>query len=251
MAWEQVETLVAIPTKGNVNIKFALSLVNLPLRNFVISTAENYPIDLSRNLLVAQALSLSSRYIFFLDDDIIASRKQITKLYNEVEKYDIISAIYLHKILAKPVARINGEYIRENNGIIAVDDIGFGCCFIKTSIFERIAKSNTHTFKCLTIHNDKESTIGQRNNKTISFDYETARSLRYRCDVCNGYLVYPFFRWTHGFEIDGTSEDYDFCKTLRRNNISIFVDSDVIVKHLFPALIHEEGVSPVYGVAIE
>ncbi len=160
-AWEidnksNVSLCILIPHKGIVSMRFALSLssVTRPVGTN-ISANKTYGVDLSRNLLVKNALKIGATHVLFWDTDVIPyDNNIIIDLFNELisRNLDILSANYSSKNTMDistnrymPSAWLfnkkTGVYDSVDNdieGIYEVDVVGMGFCLIKTDVFRNI-----------------------------------------------------------------------------------------------------------------
>lgn len=195
------------------------------------------PIDLSRNILVTQALRSKCDYLFFLDSDIVLEGDHIRKL-SKIDR-DIVSGLYRARAPPNmPVANLNGKKLDEDllgqHLTMTVDEAGMGCCLIKTDVFKTIGKHLP--WRCLTNHEAEGKMV-------CSWEYESASTGDYSCPHCGGMLVAPFFHHTHGFVDDNPGgEDYFFCELAKINNFEIFVRCDVVPAHENRVLITKDGV---------
>lgn len=153
-AWELNKpslVTLAIPFKGNVSMHFAISLRGLDLPEYTnILTMNHYNIDIARNLLIEEILKIqpNSKYILFLDSDMIVPKDGVRKLLDR--KVDVISGLYYSKqINGKAIAawifdKEKNAYVpidnKQNSEIVQVDTVGLGFCLIKTELFTKIQR---------------------------------------------------------------------------------------------------------------
>ena len=148
-----MKTLIAIPTSREIDIQCAASLIGMKRKGRIgVFAPQSYCIDVSRNLIVEHALEIGYDYILWVDSDMILPKDTLLKLM--AHNKDIVSGVYSYKVLHAEncVAKrfipteedtyedISIKEIRETNGLIEIDGIGFGCVLTKVSIFKDIEK---------------------------------------------------------------------------------------------------------------
>lgn len=148
-----MKTLIAIPTSRDIDIQCAASLIGMKRKGKIgVFAPRSYSIDASRNLIVDFAIEHKFDYILWADSDMIFPKDTFLKLMKH-EK-DIVSGVYAYKLLnnknavAKRFAPGKEDFyediplkeIREENKLIKVDGVGFGCVLTKVDIFKKIEK---------------------------------------------------------------------------------------------------------------
>src|SRR6185312_9405891 len=102
---------------------------------------------------------------------------------------------------------------------------GAGCLLVDRIVIERVA-AKMDKWYCLTQH--KKDGF----DEAVKYKNKQAIALKYRCKICNGLLVAPFFHYRLGFEdTDPVSEDFYFCRQVRRAGFDIHVINNVVAKH--------------------
>ena len=268
MSWEQLrqledpnqrDILIATPNTGQVSYRWATSLRMLqipPYFSWATAGAQGQPIDLARNVLVTNALRDKSKYIFFLDSDVIPKEDTLIKLVKL--NLPIVSGVYFSR--ANPafiVANRNyvplswNELAQAGQPLVEVDEVGTGCLLIDIRVIERMMEMKKYQFFCIVNHNPQ----GQPKRKMI-FDHKTARANNYLCPECMSkgaanILVAEFFDFHLLKEGDHfESEDYYFCRIARELGFRVFIDLNTTVIHeSAPMHISEQGVvNPVISI---
>lgn len=147
-----IRTLIAIPSIGTTDIRFAVSLGNLwkPKGTDIGASPRAMP-DAARNALFDQAAKLRYDYVFFLDDDMVLDIGCLDKLVQLLESDESIAA-------AAPLAfrrhapfypcvmnrEADGAYtpIRDVTGSLGrveVDAIHFAATLVRTSWLIKVA----------------------------------------------------------------------------------------------------------------
>ena len=247
MAWENQPVVVSssvskkvipsiclgIPYKGkfSLNVFKSLYTVELPPINDMIFDGGSRPLDLSRNVIVTQALQNKFEYLCFYDSDIVLSEPQvINKLL--LKRARIVSALYVSRAnpeivigtgLNDRMITVNDEDVKAGK-LLEVESVGMGCCLIHTEVFHQLGKDMA--WRCLTNH--KKDLGG-----VASFDYHEAVDNNFKCDICSELLVANFFNYTHGKTSEGivASEDYYFCEMARKIGITPRLACDIPVWH--------------------
>jgi len=140
---------IGMPCKESLPIQTLVSVLNIykPEYHFI---SNNYvPIDKSRNDMVAKFLCLhpDSEYLLFWDNDIIAPRDALVRLYNR--QLPIVGALYFQKYPPFfPVAgcRIPKEKTKavhllvqwRPGQLVPVDAIGMGFTLIRRDVFQEV-----------------------------------------------------------------------------------------------------------------
>lgn len=232
---------IGVPYKNKFTINFLSGLFKLELPEIhdYIFDGGSRPLDLSRNIIVSQALQNKFEYILFLDSDIVLPDSMIAnKLMKKKEK--IVSAVYMSRAnpqivigAAKGYKMLTSEDLKGDK-VIDMEHVGMGCCLIHASVFHEIGKNRK--WRCLTNHK-KEGIQG-----ALTFDYEQALANNFTCPTCKQILVATFFRYTHGFEsgdrndedgkpIEVCSEDYYFCELAKKIGITPKLAPEIEVWH--------------------
>ena len=148
-----VGLVVGVPTRGKkVAIEWALGfwMQNYPLnteRN--INVVKNKPVDEARNQIVKNALDWKAKYIWFLDDDVVAPSFACRKLMYDLEQADddvmVAGGIYPSKedIPAPMVFKENGNgpfWKWKANEVFECEGLGTGCMLIKTEVFAHLTE---------------------------------------------------------------------------------------------------------------
>lgn len=113
-----------------------------------IIMVENRPIDEARNMIVQSALDQGSKYILFIDDDVLLPRFAVQALgsvldYGKDDGVMVSTGIYCTKsFVPTPLIFKNdvlGPYLDWTvNDIFEIDDCGAGCMLINTEVFKHI-----------------------------------------------------------------------------------------------------------------
>lgn len=139
-----VNVVVGIPSFGMVSTYFAQSvssqafpLVSSKIEKYVL----NKPIAEARNEIVEFALNQGADYIYWLDDDVIASPDSFLKLLNHNK--DIINGVYWSKsnppmpLLFR--GHLEGPYWDWHVGdLIEIDAAGNGLTLVRTEVYRRM-----------------------------------------------------------------------------------------------------------------
>ena len=145
---------IGLPFGGRlVHPKWAVALYTL---DFPMNTTksiimvENRPIEEARNLIVETALEQGSRYILFIDDDVLLPRFAVQALgslldYGADDKVMVSTGIYCTKsYIPTPLIFKNevlGPYLDwDINQVFEVDDCGAGCMMINTEVFKHLER---------------------------------------------------------------------------------------------------------------
>lgn len=143
---KQPRVLIGIPTIGNADRRFLLSLLQT---NMPCSVAYEMPYrmmpDMARNLIIEQALQYNFDYVLFLDDDMCWEDQDIIAKMLSYNK-DIVGTV-THTRLAPYmpcVFKKNGNFfdpIEEfDKGLIEVDALGGAFMLIKTEVFRKMER---------------------------------------------------------------------------------------------------------------
>jgi len=131
--WEFLMTMKAV--QPPINTSFGTQLVR------------GKQVDMARNELVAEAKRSGAKYMFFLDDDVLAPPDALIKLYHQLVyskgKIKVASGVYYTKqqppvpvILDKNKPGGVVEWVQGE--VVEVDYAGCGCMLIDMSIFDEI-----------------------------------------------------------------------------------------------------------------
>lgn len=249
-----------MPHTGKVSFEWAVRFKELQLpayMSWAIGGNQGAPVDMARNVLVTNALRDHSRYIFFVDSDVLMRSNTLTQLVSH--SLPIVSGIYFSRANTQYiVANINNRALTWNElahagqPLVEVTECGTGCLLIDMRVFHRIMQVKKLPFYCITNHNPP----GQPKKKA-EFDWKTARDNDFLCPECKknkgetNILVAEFFEYDllkpgPNFE----SEDYYFCRIAREVGFRVFIDMNAVVSHeSAPMHIDERGVvNPVISV---
>lgn len=142
--------LIVIPSRTDAsNIawwpsQFGISLSGqqIPI-NFSICTLtiENQEIGDARNAAVKYARQIGAEYIFFRDNDTLATPDSLSTLFSL--RADIAGGIYYAKQwpsepLVFKYPQMGGYKNWRFGDVIECDAIGMGCCLVKTAVFDKI-----------------------------------------------------------------------------------------------------------------
>jgi len=135
----QVDLLIAILKRDQNDIALTDAwnrlLVPSGLSSNVIEIW-GYPVTQARNIAVEQALLHKSRYLLFIDDDIVAPNNGLMKLYTVMQKRKalVVSGLYYKKIepLEAPFENLNGQIkVSTKRTVQKADKIcGMGFCLL-------------------------------------------------------------------------------------------------------------------------
>ncbi len=129
---------IAVPTRGTVTSRTALSLMNTMKLSYDIFPVFDYSNDIwsSREKLVDIASQFLCSHIFFVDGDMEFPSETLQKLI-EADK-DIVGCDYNFKYL--PLTAIAEPLTEKTDGLYQVKGMGFGCVLIKMSVFEKLSR---------------------------------------------------------------------------------------------------------------
>lgn len=191
--------VVGLPSSGRkvaFEWGFFLGLQNYPYntkRNFAV--VKNKPIDFARNLIVENALKIDAKYIWFLDDDVIAPMYAVRRLMYDLEQADddVVVAMGIYPSKETPSEPMifqqdgHGAFWKWKKGeVFEVASGGTGCMMIRTEIFKSLPKPWF---------------------KTVDM-------------APNGDLIKDF-----------TSDDIYFCRQVREAGYKLIADGNVICDH--------------------
>jgi hypothetical protein len=145
-AWEiqRADVLVAILTREIVATKWAASLRDLQLPpNSNIVWFSGMPFDHARNTACQRALEHNYKWLFFLDDDVLAPSDTIPRLI--AHNKPIISGLYYRR--AAPISPVmlretpqGTTWINDFTAgeLCSVDLVGAGCLLISTQVLRQV-----------------------------------------------------------------------------------------------------------------
>lgn len=235
--------VIGVPHRDNFSGSWIMGLLRT-LQNDedvsfeVVLDGGSRPVDVSRNVIVTQALKWKADYVFFIDSDIVLEREDIVKLI-KVNK-PIVSGVYRSRAPPNmPVANVGGKKLEETilgqPITMSVDEVGAGCLLIKTEVFK--AMGAQFIWVCMTDHRKEIGKV------VAQFSYPEAEAANFSCPHCKHSLIAPFFQYTLGFDLDNPgSEDYVFCRDAREAGYEIFARCDVVPAHENKVLIAKEGI---------
>ena len=139
-----MKVLIAMPTARYIETNTFLSIYNLKKPKGVITSflaVEGYSVDTSRNALAKEAKSMGADYILWVDSDMIIPKDTLKRLLSHDK--DIVTGAYAFKDINSQdlvVFSVNNERVKYSdiNGLTEVSGIGFGCCLVKTDVFDKI-----------------------------------------------------------------------------------------------------------------
>ena len=141
-----------IPLSGrplHPQMMFAYSQLHPPMC-FNMTTASTWqqPVDVARNWFAEQSLIQKSKYLFFLDEDVVPPGHALRQLIYQMEHHPnmmVVGGIYCHKA-PPPMPMVfrglgKGPYWDWHLGeLFEVDGISMGCTLIRTEVFEKLEK---------------------------------------------------------------------------------------------------------------
>jgi GT2 family glycosyltransferase len=138
------KVLIAIPTLGNVPIKFLQMLLTIHIPYHVsFEPATRTMPDVARNRLIMYALEHDFDYVWFLDDDTVTDDRDIlVKLINHNK--DIVGCqVHMRLQPFAPCVFNRGKQYYENvdldgKGLQEVDAMGAACLLVKTDVFRKL-----------------------------------------------------------------------------------------------------------------
>jgi len=197
--WERtnVQPLLAIltPVGGFVQFLSSLMVKNLviPLP-YVWHCTSGYPIDISRDHLVREALKDNVDYVFFLDTDVLPPHDVLVHLLGW--QLPIVSAVYWSKARLPCAYKLkeDGRHVESispsslaQQRMMEVDAVGTGCLLIDARIFKKIPSP---------------------------------------------WFKWDMLPWTSKEEVPGHSEDINFCLKAKEYGYPTFLDAAMRCKHL-------------------
>lgn len=144
-----------LPTFDDVKADFTLSLAMMVASTRDVTWAFCHSkatwVAHARNLIVEGALDLGAEWILFIDSDTTFPREAFQRLRSWNK--DIVCASYVKKkppyqtvgkLIAKPGDDLGKQKLVEANGLYEMEQIGLGCCLIRTEVFKRMPKPWFH-----------------------------------------------------------------------------------------------------------
>ena len=153
--WEGIPTSVSIlvPTRDTVYSHFSLSLGNLIKTTTQMGIDAHLFFDAStilinqRENLINQAIAMKSEWVLWLDSDMMFPPTTLLRLL--AHKQDIVACNYMKR--ASPFKSVaftdindweSWIPIQSEDDLVTVEVIGMGCVLMKTSIFQKLNKTN-------------------------------------------------------------------------------------------------------------
>lgn len=148
MAHQKV--LIGVPTSEfgrRADFYDYFNTLEKPEGTLIISPHGSSPAK-NRNIIIEQAILNECTHVLFLDDDMAFKSNLLTKLLSHDK--DIVSGLYFHRNFPhQPMVFENVDekgrafaYFMNghSDGLIKISACGFGCCLIKTKVFEAMEK---------------------------------------------------------------------------------------------------------------
>jgi hypothetical protein len=145
------DVLIGVPSRGNVRVEWATMLLTLEMPvnlTYAVKIVTGETVEEARNILVQEARELETKYLFFLDDDVLVPNQTINRrvyvLENERD-VDLLTGIV-------PVKSPGGEpcIFKEGhassywdwtfNERFDVDSCGMAACMIRMGAFEKVGE---------------------------------------------------------------------------------------------------------------
>jgi hypothetical protein len=247
MAWQyktqasqlKGQILIGIPYKQRFSDKFQKSLIALrfpEMTGHMVIWETGQPVDVSRNIMVSVALQNNCSHLYFVDQDIILEPDTLTLLFEQ--QLPLVGSVYYARSDPYPVvATINQVALsrdtvkeklnkaHDRRAIMEVHEIGMGSTLIDTRVFKRIATINNMEWLCMLRHPQIEQLKElEKDDNMISFTNQEAIRTNYHCPYCNNTLIAKFFEYRIGkYTTDALSEDYYFCKLVRKAGFSVYL----------------------------
>lgn len=186
---------------------FQLSMLkkNIPgVTALTYTASQKVPLVAGRNEIARNFMDGGSEVLCSLDNDIIAPHNGIELLLPHLDKYHIVSGLYLENTGTNmPVAYTKcqqhpdgypvWERLRSWKGeLIEVEAVGMGFCLIKREVFEKL--------------------------EPPYFEWQLDETQGYRRPTEKGYL--------------SIGEDLTFCKKVRDAGMKIAVDTSILCQHI-------------------
>lgn len=196
------------------------------------------PVDVSRNIAIAKALSLRAKFILFWDSDVLVPPDSLQKLLQA--RVPVVGALlrsrgppfqFLANVNDQPVP----DQILSQEVLMEVDEVAMGFVLIDCRALHRYGRKLDH-FQCFKNHRQE---IG---DPVAKFDYKTTLENDFTCSYCKGILHAKFFDYRAGKTSKmAISEDYFFCRNLKeKTGLKTYVFSGV-------KAIHENSFGEVYA----
>lgn len=195
---------IAVPRR-NEQEPIAFDLNKLPIdrayKSTVISVT-NQPVDMARNNLVIETVNNDSKYIFFVDNDIVLPKDGLSNLIQVMEndkdeEIGMVTGDYLLK--GKPLHSVHlqldeegkvaelqkiksGKYFKDNKNWLEANWLcGMGCALIRTSVFRQIQYP---WFMCHNIKHDGDGGVNEDAHITemlLNNGYKVIHDKRVKC----------------------------------------------------------------------
>jgi len=194
-AWEideRPKLLIGMPHRGTVSMDWALAFRNLQVNvPSMFTTSKGTSWDMARNEIVRSAIDAKVDWLFFLDTDISCPPDIIPRLM--AHNLPICGALYHTR--APP---------------------------LEPTVWQEIAPSG-------------KQVIPFKLGEMVKADFIGMGACLIHMSVFKN-IPKPFFKWTLSFEDPenpglGCSEDFYFCKAVRKRGYSIFVDTSIVCRH--------------------
>lgn len=240
--------IVGIPHRGLQFTEFTLNFHQMTFPQHATVVSSHLPIDMARNAIAENVFTLGADWLFFMDDDTLAPLDAVPRLI--ARNLPIVSGLYHMKsaqegehwpcMMKRVPSPADPEQtllqsIRDwtPGSLIDVDAVGAGCLLIHRRVLEA--------------HPAFESTHRPR----PWFEWSFGREAPLYCETC-GKELFQTKRDMHriyyickecGFrkDIEGLSEDFQFCEEVIKKGFKIYVDSSIICKHMTIAHVNEKG----------
>jgi hypothetical protein len=188
----------AAPLKWSV----AFRNLRIPMPHVVLPQ-QGMPFDHARNAAVQQALEMGATYLFFLDDDVVVPPDAIERLL--ARNLDVVSGLYYRRSspVGLPVMMLENE-VQTEQGTKTVAQ------FLVNFKVGDLVEAHLVGAGCLLIHRRVLELMSRELDKRP-------------------------FRWQmegHIPEGHRVSEDFFFCRELRKRGIQIFVDTGIQCGHV-------------------
>jgi hypothetical protein len=199
-SWElinQNRVLTVTLTREIVSTAWAMGFRNLQIPG-TYTFLSGMPFDHARNTGCQKLLELGWEWLFFLDDDIICPPDTIYRLM--AHKLPIVSGLYYRR--AEPIVPC---MLRENEKKDAVN-------WVTNFTAGELLEVDLVGSGCMLIHRSVLTDIPVINNNCKWFEW--------RCDRED----LP--------QLDRTSEDFTFCKHVKKHGIKLYVDTSIQCRHI-------------------
>lgn len=192
------ELAVVVPHTGSVSMRWAVRLSELQAPPHHIVTKSNAAVDLSRELVVEDALDTGAEWLLFLDSDVVPPPDVYGRLRSR--EVPVVSGLYSVDTPEQPHPAM--WRLDENDsptpvpvdrkGVLNVDAVGLGCLLVSRDVLEDLERPWFRWTK--------------------------------------GYDEHPW-DLRHDGERPGVSEDFHFCHRLKEAGHEIYVDTTVECLH--------------------